>query len=227
MVRTFSFDDSEFYHVYNRGVDKRTIFLSHRDYSRFLLALEVFNNSDSSPNFRRLLDAVRGPTSNKVRGSLVDIAAFCLMPNHFHLLVRQRGQHGVTQFMRKLGTGYTMYFNKKNERSGVLFQGRFKAVHVKSDPQLEHLARYIHLNPLDLLESRWKDRGVKNWIRAASFLEQYPWSSYSHFLGLKSLENILDTGLVRKYFDGGKSHAQFVRQWAVRDRGLIDDLVLD
>src|SRR3989338_2887350 len=225
MSRHFSFDDSKFYHLYNRWVEKRTIFLTHRDYSRFLLALTVFNASDSSSNLHRLLDVrgddIRGEASKIVGERLVDIAAFCLMPNHFHLLVRQRREDGITQFMHKLGTGYTMYFNKKNDHSGVLFQGVFQAVHVKRDAQLEHLTRYIHLNPLDLLQPGWKDRGVKNWARAASFLRQYPWSSYTHFLGLKNFERILNVRLVENYFNKGESHAQFVRQWATREQGEI------
>lgn len=226
MTRDVAFKDGEFYHIYNRGVERRTIFLGYRDYERFLRALDLFNDQAIVSNFARLLD-VQGETSNNTKVSLIDIVCFCLMPNHFHLLVRQRGEDGITKFMRKLGTGYTMYFNKKNHRTGVLFEGAFKAVHVDADEQLNHLPRYIHLNPLELIERGWKGQGVKHWERASTFLQQYPWSSYTHFLGTRGYGSILNTGLISQYFDEGEAHAKSLRQWVASRRVLDGKLTFE
>src|SRR3990167_6058915 len=124
MERKFSFSVGEFYHLYGRGVEKRTIFLDQSDYSRFIRLLYIAN---SEKPFEYKL--VRGLPLEKVNrgGSLVSIGAYCLMPNHFHLLVREKTEGGISKFMSKLMTAYSMYFNKKNSRTGRLFQNTFQA----------------------------------------------------------------------------------------------------
>jgi putative transposase len=130
------------------------------------------------------------------------------MPNHYHLIIKQAIDGGITQFMQKLGTGYAMYFNKRWDRKGILFEGKFKAKIIESDEYLMHLSRYIHLNPLNIMEPHWKQKKIKDIIKAGKFLEEYRWSSYPIYTkksasGIISLENIekilLNTGEYEKF----------------------------
>lgn len=149
----------EWYHCYNRGVDKRRIFESARDYERFLVGMFV-GNSDlpvhiSNLKSSRLQDVLKDDSFE--RGDpLVEIGAYCLMSNHFHLLIRELIEGGIARFMQKLCTGYTMYFNTKNERTGALLAGTFKSKHVSDDRYFKHLVSYFHLNPAELIDSGWK-----------------------------------------------------------------------
>jgi len=164
-----------YYHVYNRGTDKRKIFMDERDRYRFIHDLFEFNDERNVENLFRMTNdeklLYRLPQrQRKPRKLLVDIVAFAMMPNHYHLLLRQRIDQGISLFMQKLGGGYTGYFNERHERSGVLFQGKFKLKHVSSDTYLRHLVAYIHANPLPLLKSDKK-------------IDTYRWSSYIDYLG--------------------------------------------
>jgi len=135
----------ELYHVYNRGVDKRTVFEDKQDFYQFLEMMDYFNQDRSLGG----LKIYKYPVNLKHRGStsvLVEVVAFCLLPNHYHLILRQVCDGGISKFMQKLGTGYTMYFNKKNERNGALFQGRFKAKMIEVQEHLEYLSVYVNLN---------------------------------------------------------------------------------
>lgn len=192
----------EIYHIYNRGVDKRDIFMDDEDRIRFIHDLFEFNDSNPSPNLNDLLsnnkylevglpDIKREP-----RKILVEILAYCLMDNHFHLMVRQKRENGVTEFMRKLGTGYTNYFNKKYERSGSLFQGKFKSICIKSNTHLMYLPMYIHLNPLDFKFHEWREKKIKNYKDAVSFLDSYRWSSYMDYTGQKNFPSLINKDFI-------------------------------
>lgn len=140
--------NGEYYHIYNRGVDKRIIFSDHEDVERFLLSMTEFNTEEPigsiyEHSFSKKLGR---ETSKSSRKPLVDIVAYCLNPNHFHLLLKQVAEGGISEFMKRLGGGYTKYFNNKYERSGVLFQGVFKSVHVDSNEYLLHVSSYVNLN---------------------------------------------------------------------------------
>ncbi len=185
------FINNHFYHVFNRGVDKRKVYMENKDYSRFLYGLRDFNDKNSSVNLHRLIKkesngiSVGYPMSNRIdekdREPLVKIHCSCLMPNHFHLIFEQLEDGGISSFMQKLGIGYTKYFNEKYERSGVLFQGKFKAILIDRDEYLNYLMQYIYMNPLDLFELGWKENGLKDWRKAKQFLEDYRWTNCKNF----------------------------------------------
>lgn len=130
----------EKYHVYNRGVDKRTIFQDKKDTLRFYNSLYLFNTIKPVTNYR----LAKGPTNKSQK--LVSIEAYCLLPNHFHLIVTQESDGGVGEFMRRLSTGYTSYFNQKYVRSGSLFQGTFKRKLIDSDEYYNYLFAYVNQN---------------------------------------------------------------------------------
>src|SRR3989338_7697833 len=136
------------YHIYNRGHNKNPIFLQTKDYQRYLKRLEEYLKKHD-----------------------VALLCYCLMPNHVHLLMRQNGDESIERFIHRLHTAYTMYFNKKYERIGAVFQGRFKAKLIETDEYLIHVSRYIHLNPLEILRAQGP----------ALRLDKYPWSSLKEY----------------------------------------------
>ncbi len=209
------FFDGEYYHVFNRGVEKRTVFTMRRDYERFLF--DLFACNDEAP-LENSAFYYRGSTSiakkRRSRKPIVSVLCFCLMPNHYHLLLRQDAEDGIPRFMQKLGTAYTMYFNTKNKRVGPLFQGRYKAVHIEDESYLLHLSRYIHINPLDLQYPKWKEQGIGSPMNAKRFLEAYPWSSYKDYLGYNTYPDILDRRLLTSVLGKPTEIRNFTQEWA-------------
>jgi len=212
MARTIQFAPGEFYHVYNRGTEKRDIFIDSIDFDRFLTILYLANQT--APADLKL----QGRTLYKVEPRqgevLVDLAAYCLMPNHLHLLIRERSDNGISKFMQKVTTGYTMYFNKRYERTGGLFQGTFKATHVDNDRYLRYLVSYIHLNPVKLIDPKWKENGITDRMRAETYLENYAYSSYLDFLSKRRLQAmLLSRGVLPNYFASGLDFKSQITEW--------------
>lgn len=216
-------NDENYYHVFNRGVEKRPIFLKSRDYERFMHNLYEFNDTSPAPTNNR------GTTSIvKKRDPLVEIVCFCLVPNHFHLILRSIKENGVTQFMIKLGTGYAMYFNIKHDRVGSLFQGRFKSVLIETDEQFMHLSRYIHLNPVELIEPKFKERGISDHKRVRNFLKNYPYSSYAECTDGKSQSSITSKEILLDYFGSSpKAYQQFVEDFLIDDIEILGKVSID
>ncbi len=149
-MRKEKFVNGECYHIFNRGTDKRIIFSEQNDLDRFFQSMEEFNTVEPigsiyENSFRK--KSFGNPISKCLqREKLVNFTCYCLNPNHYHFILEQLVDKGVEKFMQKLGIGYTKYFNQKYERSGVLFQGAFKTVHIDSNEYLLHLSAYINLN---------------------------------------------------------------------------------
>ena len=182
MQRDVPFVDNEIYHLYNRGANKADIFLEEYDYFRFKILLFLANSVESL-KIANVLSKYRGRSSlllfeEKKPDQGVDVLSYALMPNHFHLIVRQKTENGITNFMKKIGTAYSMYFNTKYEHSGTVFQGRFKSKYVSTGDYLRWLFAYVALNPLDIEFLGWKDRGVQNPHKAFSFLCSYEHASF-------------------------------------------------
>lgn len=192
--RLTSFINQSFYHIFNRGVNKQEIFNNpSNDYERFLQTIFYYQFSGPKPQFSthkrfRVKDFSNNP-------KIVDIICYCLMPNHFHFLLRQIKEGGITEFISKVSNSYTKYFNTKHKRIGPLFQGEFKAVPIETDMQLLHVSRYIHLNP-------FVSGLVKN-------LAVYPYSSYKSFtepasVGFCIIKPVLD------FFKNPKEYKKFI-----------------
>jgi putative transposase len=219
-MRRGSFAPGEFYHLYNRGTDKRKVFLGTRDHVRFL-ALLYLSNTAHPIKIDNLQRNERGETllkhaivASKRDQTLVDIGAYCLMSNHFHLLVREKEGGGISKFMQKLLTAYTMYFNKRNERTGALFEGVFRSTHVDDDTYLRYLTAYIHLNPIKLIEKDWKETGIRDKKRAEQYLKKYCFSSYIDHIGIERPENaIIEKDSLLQYFDTPKDFKTNITEW--------------
>lgn len=197
--RMFSFAYGEFYHAYNRGTDKRVIFQDTADYRRFVELL-FLSNSVFAVDIRyvrkfndSIYDFDRGDP-------LVYIGAYCLMPNHFHILLTPVVEGGVQIFMQKLSTGYSMYFNKRYERKGALFESRFKARHANSDEYLKYLFSYIHLNPVKLIQPDWKESGIRDIERVKQYLDTYEFSSLKDYFGHRIQSDIIESTKFPEYF---------------------------
>ncbi len=221
MSRNIIFTQGEFYHIYNRGTERRDIFLNRKDYERFITLLYICNGEAviRIDNFKSQIQ--QGRTLLNILAEydlgkpLVQISAYCLMPNHFHLLIHEEEEKGISRFMQRLTTAYTMYFNKKYTRTGVLFQGKFKASHVGDDNYLKYLISYIHLNPIKLIDSKWKENGIKDKKKAQDYLGQYIYSSYPDYLGTeREMKVILNTSCLPEYWiDSSSSFESMVTEW--------------
>ena len=168
------------YHVLNRGVDKRKIFLDDKDHVRFIHDLFEFNDEKNVRDFgyffakghqRQYRDiGYHDIDERRPRKLIVNLLAFSLMPNHYHLLLQPYGENALPLFMRKLNGGYSRYFNQKYERSGALFQGKYKWAVVEKESHFLHLPYYIHCNPLDLSMPEWRTRNLSDYDKAIHFL---------------------------------------------------------
>lgn len=201
--RSVVFANEEIYHVFNRGVEKRPTFTDKREFERATIALDLYKYSDLPIRLSKILTLPLDERNQFIQNiykecsKLVEIICFSLMPNHFHFLIKQKTDSGVSIFMANFTNSYTKYFNSKNERVGPLFQGLFKAVRIESDEQLVHVSRYIHLNP------------VTSFLIEADELESYKWSSYPEYVG-KSFTNISDEEIVLEMFSSKEKYKEFV-----------------
>ncbi|PIR83511.1 hypothetical protein COU19_00205 [Candidatus Kaiserbacteria bacterium CG10_big_fil_rev_8_21_14_0_10_56_12] len=196
----------ELWHVLNRGVDGRNIFLDDKDYLRFVHNLYVFNDTTPADNNSgyhfKSMDLVSPYLEQGPRNKLVDIHGWCLMKNHYHLLLSERCDGGLSQFLRKLNVGYAKSFNDKYTRVGTLFQGRTKKVLVDRQAHANYILHYIHLNPLDYLKGAqtWRDRshgGIQNKQVALDYLANYRWSSYLDYIERQNFSSLLTTSLFK------------------------------
>lgn len=214
MSRNIDLSIGEYYHLYNRGTDKREIFLDYKDKNRFLSLLYLCNSTEAIhlsdyPNctLQEILEIVRGE-------SFVDIGAYCLMPNHFHILIKEKVENGISLFMQKLSTGYTSYFNKKQNRTGSLFEGRFKAKHLDNDEYLKYQFSYIHLNPIGIIDSNWKEKNISDKHKAKEFLKKYTYSSYLDYMGVKRIEGkIISKEAFPEYFESVTDFDKLINFW--------------
>jgi len=220
---------NEIYHVLSRGVDKRKIFLDEQDYFRFVHNLFEFNNEDWVNNalyrFQKSKD-IASPYINekerKPRKLLVDIHAFVLMPNHYHILLSARKDGGITKFMKKLNMGYAKYFNQKYERKGALFEGRYKFILIKDESHFIHLPYYIHLNPLDLISEDWRKKEIKNYKKSIEFLENYRWSSHLDYLGKRNFPSVINKKFLSDFFGGENEYKKSIYEWLKNLNGKSD-----
>jgi putative transposase len=190
MTTRTPFELNEFYHCYNRGTDKRLIFQSIADKKRFLSLLYVCNGTNSirlSELYDPKLDAILANKHIDLGDPLVGIGAYSLMPNHVHFIFQEIREGGIAKFMQKVFTGYTMYFNKKHDRTGALFSGTFKSKHISDDDYLKRCIAYVLLNQAELFDKGWKE-GRTNLKQMHKKLLAHPFSSLQDFFDVERPE---------------------------------------
>jgi len=230
------------YHVLNRGVDKRKIFLDKQDYYRFIHDLFEFNTNGRVNNvyhqFHKNNDIASRYFERKL---LVNIHFFCLMPNHYHLLLsptennsnndkredRERNPK-ISEFMKKVNIGYAKYFNQKYKRTGALFEGRYKSIPILGDPHFSHIQYYIHFNPLDLIMPEWRKRKIENFEKAINFLRKYRWSSHLDYLGEKNFSSVTQRDFFLDFFGGTKKYEKSITNWLREiDTAILGEYTLE
>lgn len=222
-LRSQSLANGEIYHVFNRGVASMPIFINDRHYQRALETVFYYQHKNPTLKysyFARLPQSAKASILlklNSKRDNLVDIISYCLMPNHFHFLLKQVIDNGITSFMRIFSNSYTHYFNTKNKRIGPLLQGRFKAVRIESEEQLLHVSRYIHLNPYS-----------SGLVKDLTKLPGYPYSSLNEYLAIGNA-NMCDKEIILNYFKNPSSYRDFIFDQADYQRELefIKHVTLD
>lgn len=243
--RKEQFVNGEIYHIVVKGIDGNLLFKDIDDHYRGVFSIYEFNNAKRveirerrrervrtkeqlkkiSQEFEEIKVQIRrGPTSADSRDKLVEVLAFCIMPNHLHLLLWQLKDDGITQFMQKLGTGYGGYFNRKYARQGHVFLKQFTAIHIKTDDQLKNVFVYIHINPTSLVEPKWKEMGIKNPTEVIKYLKSYKWSSYSDYIGKKNFPSVTNREFLLKVMGGEKGCRNFVKNW-IKYKGEIKKFV--
>ena len=211
-MRRLKFTEGKFYNLYNRGVEKRIIFSGQADYDRFEAYLYILNDSENP----RAANFFNGRRNDEIFLSarteqLVAIGAYCLMPNHFHILATPLVEDGISKFMQKLQTAYTMYFNDKYARDGVLFQGTFKAENPEHDDELKFLYAYIHLNPAKLFNPDWQEKEAHEFRYLASSALDYRYSSAGEYFSGKHV--ITTPHKFPKYFQRAKDLDSIIQCW--------------
>ncbi len=194
-MRKTQFEPENYYHIYNRGVDKRSIFQDKEDLARFLECMNDFNTEEATGGLFQLSftkdKSLRGSTSKLVR-----FVSYCLNQNHYHFILEPLVQDGIQKFMHRIATGYTMFFNEKYDRSGALFQGRYKSVHVENNAYLLHLSVYVNLNNrvhLGLNEP---------WI------EELQFSSFKEYSGVNT-NNFCEKGIILDQFNSREDYLKY------------------
>lgn len=198
--RHHNFAEGEFYHIYNRGVDKRVIFPAVKDYERFLYTMFVASRDHylSHPARQNGQHATLAKLQDLIEHEpLVRVVCFCLMPNHFHFIIENLGENNMTQFMKRLGNSYTKYFNIKYERRGYLFGGVFQSIRIDSNEYLLYLSRYIHRNPLEISGGN-------------TALLTYRWSSLQDYITNNRWRSLLEHSIVLNQFDSPKEYQEYV-----------------
>lgn len=202
--RKVNFAEGEFYHLYNRGTEKRKIFLDKSDHNYFLFLMYICNTTKSI----KLRDI--GKEFDREE-TIVDIGAYCLMPNHFHILVHEKTEGGISKYMLKLMTGYTMYFNQKYKRTGKLYEGVFKASHASRDNYLKYIYSYIQLNPAKLIDKNWREDRKRNTAKLLDYVFAYPYSSIKEYTEKKF--NIINPAPFPAYFKKPTDHKKEIFKW--------------
>ena len=207
IMRDIQISIGEYYHVYNRGVHKRITFHDTADYVRFLFLILFFQSpfvfdQVSRPVRRfvkhRVFDIDDEDISQIVSGRYVELISFCLMPNHFHLVLREVKEYGTARYMQRVLNSYTKYYNTKYGTSGHLFQGPYRTVHVEDNEQLLYLSTYVHRNPREL--PHWKNKEQK-----------YEWSSYQDYIGENRWGKLLPIEIILEQFKTKNEYGEFVR----------------
>lgn len=239
---TRQFENGEIYHITIRRIGDELLFKDIDDYYRGIFSIYEFNTTEPvtireqrriRAQIKKAEEIGRGRTAViDKRDKLVEVLAFCFMPNHIHLLLKQLRDGGISKFMQKFGSGYSSYFKEKyNERGkGHFFQKRFSFVHIETEEQLKTVFVYIHTNPLALIDSNWKEKGIKNPERAIKFLnEEYRWSSYFDYIGKKNFPSVTEREFILEVMGGEQNCKKFVEEW-IRYKGEIKkfaDLALE
>ncbi|MEW5908143.1 MAG: transposase [Patescibacteria group bacterium] len=233
-IRKEKFHPGEYYHIYSRTVLKVPEFKDYGNAKKLAQTFLVANSTNSTKTFDYIRKNINPPFQKIMdmvsKGDkLVNILCYSIMPDHYHLLLEELREEGITDFIRKCNTSIAKYINIKTDRSGALFESKFKSKHIDSNNYLLHLSVYIHLNPLDFLSGReWRFNKMKNWENEKNKLLNHPWSSIRFFLDKNYNDEIISgTEIITEQFKDKKDYEFYLKDWSMDSLEIISDLVLD
>ena len=221
MERKIKFTPKEYYHLYSRGVEKRKIFLDTKDHERFMVLLYVMNQPDAF-HFTNFLKnhKIEEIFDQPKKKSLISILSYALMPNHFHILVYENEEGGISKFMGRLLTAYSMYFNTKYERSGPLFTHPFRSQHISDESQYLWIFSYIHFNAIKIIKKDFNIGETESKSIFEKFLKSYRYSSYHEYSGVdRSESKILDFSMIPDYLIKNKLDIKKYQSWLKKYQG--------
>jgi len=234
MLRKDKFTPNEYYHIYNRTIFNSLEFKDSRIASRLAQAFLVANSTKASEAFLFLKNNKNADIKDVLEivnqgEKLVDVLCYVIMPDHYHLLLKERKEKGITSFVHRCNISISKYVNIKNDRRGPLFESLFKSKHVSTNEYLLHLSLYIHLNPLDFIYGKeWREHKVKNWNTVKEKLFNYPWSSLKSFTDQKYQDKIISgTEIILDQFKNKKEYELFLQDWSEESINIINDIVLE
>lgn len=221
MTRNIQLVNNEIYHIYNRGVDGRKIFLDQQDFERFYDSLYLFNDANFDERGQGLIGRFTEIHTMKITGvdqrtRLVDIICFNLMDNHFHLVLCQLQEGGISQFMHAVQMGYARVFNERHHRYGSLFNRPFQSIHVHQSGHFDFLPIYVHLNTLDKYAIPWRTGSVTDWHDALEKLDQHHFSSHSIAMGRSQELPVVTTDYLREAYPDQESYIAHLKMWSTR-----------
>lgn len=232
-MRKDAFAPGEYYHIYNRVIFNMAEFESHKNAERLNRSFLLANSMMSGTAF----DFLRDNKNNieqavkiaKTGEKLVDVICYAIMPDHYHLLVKEIKEGGIINFVHKCNISISKYINISQDRKGPLFESRFKSKHVVDNKYLVHLSAYIHLNPLDIISGKeWRKHKLKNWASVKNRLLNYNWSSLTSFLD-SSCRNEIISGqeIILDQFDNGKDYENYLKDWSEEYMDGIDNIIME
>lgn len=230
-----NFVEGEYYHITLRRVGDEEMFLDKSDYFRGIFSIYEFNDKKPVVIKRRRQDRLdkKDKTNNYARGRppgilkererLVDLVAFCFMPNHVHLLLTPVVDKGITLFISKFASAYPAYFKNKYgvKRKGYFFENRFHSVHIESDAQLRCVFVYIHINPVSLIFPGWKDGGAMKWKEAFEYCADYKWSSLKDYLGKKNFPSVTTREFIGEFIEESGGCEKEIKEWLKHKKAML------
>ncbi len=230
-MRKDNFVGGEYYHIYNRTIANYRIFSDERNAKYLLRAFLLANSTKSSESFKCLRNNQPKATCDVAFGldkaleilkqgeRLVDLLCFAIMQDHYHLLLKEKRENGIIDFVRKCDISISKYINIRNNRKGSLFESRFKSKHIDSNEYLVHSSVYMHLNPLDIISGKeWREHKLQNWKEIRKPIFDYPWSSLKSFFEPSSDKSLLSgQEIITEQFKNKEEYEEFLKDWSMPD----------
>lgn len=229
-----NFTPNEYYHIYSRTILNTSEFKNNRNCKRLVQAFLLANYTKSTGAFQYLRNHKEATLQEalgiaKKGEKLVDVLCYVIMPDHYHLLLREAKENGISEFIRKCNISIAKYINISKERKGPIFESRFKSKHIDSNEYLLHLSLYIHLNPLDFISNKtWRNHELKNWSIQKKQLLDYPWSSLNFYLNYRKNDPVISGNeIISNQFKNHKEYESFLQEWSEASINSTDNLTID
>ena len=234
-MRKEKFIPNEYYHIYNRTIMNVPVFKDGQNAKRIKQSMLFANSTISSKIFQFLRDNEKQSEIKFIEAmnmltkgeKLVDILCYAIMPDHYHMLIKERVDGGIINFVRKCDISITKYINMRNKRRGPIFESLFRSKHIDSNEYLTHLSTYIHLNPLDIISGKeWRNHKLENWSKIKKEIINYPWSSLKFFLEDKTDPIVSGEKAILEQFKNKKDYELFLREWSGDSFISTKDIIL-